>query len=75
VLGMAQGSAGVATRRETGANASKTREDPRSWVLPGLLQPRVRKLHNFATVRFENRWSVVRWSPRQSTVLKGEDKK
>ncbi|MBI4459081.1 MAG: protein kinase, partial [Acidobacteria bacterium] len=39
VAGMARGGVGVATRRETGANASKTREAPSPWVLPGLRQP------------------------------------
>jgi len=41
VVGTAQDSADGATRRETGANASKTREEPNPWVLPGPFQPRV----------------------------------
>ena len=50
VLGMAQGGADGATRRETGQTGRKPRDGPSHWVLPGPRKPRVEWLHNFASV-------------------------
>ena len=59
------------TQRDTAANRRPT------WVFRYFLAlggPRVRLWHDFATDWLEIRWSVVRWSPRKSTVVKGEGK-